>query len=526
MSVVLDALFLLTAWGHVFLAPFTKVEESFSLHATHDVLMYGVLPGALPNYDHFTFPGAVPRTFIGSLLLAWISTPVLYLASIAGFEASKVDVQVTVRLVLATFNAISCCLLRRAVARRFGSSTSVFFTLLSCTQFHVPFWMGRTIPNMFALITTNIAMYLLMNRAPKSARPHPSVTALAFSLLTFTAIVLRAEVALLVVPLALQYLLVGGISFFSLIKVGGLTAVASIAATTLVDSYFWQKFPLWPELHSILFNVVEGKSADWGVSPFREYFTTHLPKMLLTAAPLSLVGLFSDARIRALLLPVVLFVLALSSLAHKEWRFIVYAVPLFNVAAARGAAWIVGRRRRWLGRLGLLFVTGLLAVNCGLTYAFTRISMENYPGGSALVRFNEIYAGQPDVHVHLSNLAAQTGASLFLQTHTPPYILSTDTSQRHHDWTYDKTENLTSVSLTASPEITHLIAECPDYLDAKNKLCDVWREWPEGQWRFVETVKAFSGWSVSPTAFGSGLLQVFDMIVMVKNDALVILERK
>jgi len=68
MDVLLDQLILGTAWAHVLLAPYTKVEESFNLHATHDVLMYGVGPAALPNVRNGTvsFRRASPFTLCAS----------------------------------------------------------------------------------------------------------------------------------------------------------------------------------------------------------------------------------------------------------------------------------------------------------------------------------------------------------------------------------------------------------------------------------------------------------------------------
>lgn len=57
-----------------------------------------------------------------------------------------------VRLILAGFNAAGLCAIRRALQIRFGRTTGTFFTLLTCSQFHLMFWMGRTLPNMFALL--------------------------------------------------------------------------------------------------------------------------------------------------------------------------------------------------------------------------------------------------------------------------------------------------------------------------------------------------------------------------------------
>ena len=43
-------------------------------------------------------------------------------------------------------------------------------------------------------------------------------------------------------------------------------ADSCLAITVLVDSYFWQQWPLWPELYVVYLNVILGKSSEWGVS--------------------------------------------------------------------------------------------------------------------------------------------------------------------------------------------------------------------------------------------------------------------
>lgn len=65
---------------HLFASPYTKVEESFNIQAIHDILIHGI-PNEnydqffTANYDHVSFPGSVPRTFVGALLLSGLSRP-------------------------------------------------------------------------------------------------------------------------------------------------------------------------------------------------------------------------------------------------------------------------------------------------------------------------------------------------------------------------------------------------------------------------------------------------------------------
>lgn len=76
LDYLIDGLFPALILIHLFAASYSKVEEAFNLEATHDILRYGITRDAIEHrYDHVAFPGPVPRTFVGALVLAGLSKP-------------------------------------------------------------------------------------------------------------------------------------------------------------------------------------------------------------------------------------------------------------------------------------------------------------------------------------------------------------------------------------------------------------------------------------------------------------------
>lgn len=133
---------------HLLAAPYTKVEESFNIQAIHDISSYGIpfqnISTSLhQSYDHFEFPGAVPRTFVGALAVAGISKPLIH------FTGTQ-NAQFVARAVLGLFNGIALMKYKSALARAFGRDVGRWYVLLQASQFHVIYYASRTLPNMFA----------------------------------------------------------------------------------------------------------------------------------------------------------------------------------------------------------------------------------------------------------------------------------------------------------------------------------------------------------------------------------------
>ncbi|KAM0746843.1 Alg9-like mannosyltransferase [Meredithblackwellia eburnea MCA 4105] len=413
-------------------------EESFSLHAIHDILAKGFKTTAIQSFDHVQFPGAVPRSFIPALVTSTITYPVLKLLQAASIPLTGFNVQIIIRLVLAILNCSALIFLKRRVKHAFGKKIARNFILLSVTQFHIMFYSSRTLPNMMALPLVLISLGILISPWPRLVFSSNVEVLEAFATLTLAAVILRLEIAAFIIPLALDCLVRKVVGLRELVGVGLGMGVVALGLTVVVDSYFWNKW-VWPEGMGLFFNVVEGHSAEWGTSPFHTYFTKLLPKLLHLSLPLAGFSMLIDRRSRRIGIPSIIFVTMMSCLGHKEWRFVVYVVPAFNVCSAAG---LEGVRFMYGKSTYRLAKVATISLNVFLSVLTIYASIYNYPGGEAARALGQIATGtEGPKTVHVDSHSAMTGFSRFLHPNevSPPWFITPTINE----WSFNKSETLT-----------------------------------------------------------------------------------
>ncbi|KAJ5172994.1 hypothetical protein N7492_005587 [Penicillium capsulatum] len=504
---------------HLVVAPYTKVEESFHVQAIHDILVHGFPDEknlTRSNYDHFEFPGAVPRSAVGAVVIAKLSEHVMLLVEgvnrqiLGRIDPDEVELNGRLiwelaRAILGMFNAFSIGVLAYALRRCYGQTVAVWYLLLQSSQFHVIYYASRPLSNMFAFGLTTLGIrYYLPDDPP--AGPRNAGPQLSLVLLTFAGIVFRSELALFVATQTLALLVYRRARLFQDVIYAGLSsATTGLAATILVDSLFWQQ-PLWPELDAFLFNVVSGQSSSWGTEPWYFYFLNALPRLLLNpltyllAIPVALRQPATRKAAVSLLAPSLGFIALYSIQPHKEWRFIVYTIPALTATAALGAAYLWNRRSRSIfASLGSrLLVLSTLAAFFLSNFVLLPASAANYPGAHALNALHSYHdqalaaapskapSSSDDISVYLGNLACQTGVTRFLQR--PDSV----------GWRYDKTENETTKSTSAFwDRFDYILVEAsvdPAFRDSDETR--IWAALPKARWETVEIVDGFAGISV------------------------------
>ncbi|KAH8306350.1 hypothetical protein KR018_008747 [Drosophila ironensis] len=425
----MDILVFLTAAAHLVYTPFTKVEESFNLQAMHDILY---LRNNFTQYDHHEYPGVVPRTFIGPLVVSMLSAPFVLLFET--LEINKFWAQYVVRLVLAGAISVAWNNLRQAVTKIYGVEVRLWFTAITITQFHFMFYMTRPLPNIFALPIVLFAIAYWMRDQYK-----PFIICSGIAIIVF-----RSELALFLGLLLAMSLLLRKLSIDGFLKIALPAGVCILTATVLVDSFFWRRL-LWPEGEVLWYNTILNKSSNWGTSPFLWYFYSALPRAMGASLVFVPIGILMERRIRPLALSALIFVLLYSILPHKELRFIIYVFPVLNIAAACACQriWMNSAKSTWHSFLALVCGAHLL-LNVFMTVFLLVISGTNYPGGAALSRLHRLEADSQNVSVHISNLAAQSGVSRFMEI--------------CDEWSYSKDESMNYTQAELS-KYTHLLVE-------------------------------------------------------------------
>ncbi|CAI4756213.1 BBL_G0046740.mRNA.1.CDS.1 [Saccharomyces cerevisiae] len=486
---VLDTVLLTVISFHLIQAPFTKVEESFNIQAIHDILTYSVFD--ISQYDHLKFPGVVPRTFVGAVIIAMLSRPYLYLSSlIQTSRPTSIDVQLVVRGIVGLTNGLFFIYLKNCLQDMFDEitkkkkeenedkdiyiydSVGTWFLLFLIGSFHLMFYSTRTLPNfVMTLPLTNVALgWVLLGRYNA-----------AIFLSALVAIVFRLEVSALSAGIALFSVIFKKISLFDAIKFGifGLGLGSAISIT--VDSYFWQEWCL-PEVDGFLFNVVAGYASKWGVEPVTAYFTHYLRMMFMppTVLLLNYFGYkLAPAKLKIVSLASLFHIIVLSFQPHKEWRFIIYAVPSIMLLGATGAAhlWENMKVKKITNVLCLAILPLSIMTSFFISMAFLYISRMNYPGGEALTSFNDMIVEKniTNATVHVSIPPCMTGVTLFGELNHDVYGIN-----------YDKTENTTLLQ-EMWPSFDFLITHEPtaSQLPFENKTTN--------HWELVNTTKMFTG---------------------------------
>ena len=442
-----------TSVSALILCPHSKVEESFPLQATFD-LYYRTADNWIPwlshwsvhEFDHLQFPGVVPRSFVGPLLLASLCRIVtMVLRPFYDLPEHPLLVQLLARGLLLGLVMHGWFRFANALDKNDKADPSwkgTYLLIVTAVQFHMPFYASRMLPNTFAL-------WLILHAYADWAQGRIKRAAMC---LVVTTAVFRCDVLLLLFTVGLGWLFQRQLTIVEALRVGIVTGMVCLLVTIPIDSYLWQTYWIWPEGQVFYFNTILGKSSDWGTSPWHWYLSSALPKALLLTGMLVPIGVlripeqivaFFQRRPRSLsnlidtsllpyLIPIAGFVGLYSCLGHKEMRFIFPAMPVFNMAAAAGLerlhrlAFIPYKDKPPSSKLALVLWLGgisLCLISLLASFAFVGVSRHNYPGGTALQillseRANDL---SERTNVHVDVAAAMTGVSLFGQRAAGPH---------------------------------------------------------------------------------------------------------
>ena len=184
---------------------------------------------------------------------------------------------------------LSLARLRSAVEQEFGRPVGAAFFALTALQFHLPFYMSRTLPNTLALALISLAcaewlaghrpartvalltftMVHTLLRAPSGSLHmptcgwlslRPTAPGVVHCSCCLWQVVQRCDMLPLAGLVGLHMLLTGQVKLHQGIAYGLVAGAGSLLLTVACDSWLWQRW-LWPEGEVLWFNTVLNRCA-------------------------------------------------------------------------------------------------------------------------------------------------------------------------------------------------------------------------------------------------------------------------
>lgn len=164
----------------------------------------------------------------------------------------------------------------------------------------------------------------------------------------------------------------------AVLSYGGSVLVASVA----MDKHFYGAW-IFPPFKFAYFNVVQSLAVFYGKNRIDYYFTEGLPLLLTTALPFAAIGMWKSVRVpkplqagdksrttttieSILASAVVTSVLALSTISHKEVRFLFPLLPLLHILAAKPLLKFLELDAKPLKKVKLAVLGVGIAINVGI----------------------------------------------------------------------------------------------------------------------------------------------------------------
>ncbi len=272
-----------------------------------------------------------------------------------GPKAYLIAIQTVLSILSLSIVAIAWIFARRIA----GTTTAWLAAAIAAVWFELLYFAAKPLTEAVAASTLFWAAYLIC-----CADGRRRGIAVAGGVLLGLTFVLR-------IHLSPALLLLGAIGLYRYPRRQAMLMMAAgasvVVAAGLLDWATWGA-PFKSLWHYVVVNLVEGKAAEFGVSPWYFYAVYYYKHWTLLALPVALLSLAGARRAPYLLGIGAVIVLAHSAIGHKEYRFLLPALPFFLLSAAIGTGALLGAiRRRAEHRIpnAALIATALFLWTCG-----------------------------------------------------------------------------------------------------------------------------------------------------------------